>query len=1047
MTLKIVQFLFLTFILFYIHSQPIHALETRNIRIENIILTGEERAQSKILKASDNQGVFIGNYKMMNYIHNHPERGMEVAGYYFWERPGRMMNFDIVGDIVIALIEGGGISFIDVSDIESIQEVNFIEYNPRGQGRINNDILTYDNQILVHYSDVDGYYYTLYDISDIDNIEEIMVLNFEERRRLLAFNEDFIVFKSRNRQNLFISRMGENPSDNVLYQSESPNINFGLLVENNCAVGSSDGVNLLRYANGEWNSFGNILDNRRIACADIQSNLMILADRTIGDPIGLHLFNFEDWENPELLDTYENKKPCSAVFVEDIIYTAHNSPYVFLSQFSFQNFQLSEVDSFESVHYYNNLKVNQNDLYFNGPTAFEISDNRQLESRGYFNFGGEQIGMHNENIICGRNRFDLNHGAFGIFSTRAEDGILPCLGWTECTPQPYGLMNYDDYLILTGIESIWWAIFDISDYNDLSDDPVETFNTAMGHNSVRIGEYLYTAKSDAGYFSQRFDNEFLVYQINNWVDLELLTTVEFNGEVIAEHQGMVLASVYPGQEIAWWNIDDPEEPELEHRCELDGAAYFNNFRLEGNLLYGLHSRGVSVFDIHEPGQANLAGCACHNPELMDSLRHLDESGSWFDVENGLIVAPMHGWAILSYTGPDVIENAEIELVAGWNMISSYIEPVNPNIIDIFNPIVREENLQIVKNGLGQFYIPEWEFNNIPEWIVTQGYQVKVHNDDELEIQGEEVAENRPIDLEEGWSMVAYFPENELNAPNAFANITDQLIIAKDDEGHFYVPEWDFNNMMPLRRGKGYQVNVSEEVEFVWNVDNEEVYRQFKLKFSHHFQIPNISGANMSLLINNVAGQASLPAKGFEIGAFSSDGLLVGSGVAGGDACPTGDKTRCGIAVWGDDPTTGEKDGLKDGEAFRLKLWDSELEKEFDLEVAEVLAGEGLIYKADEFTAIDAAVKAAVPGECFLAQSYPNPFNSVARLTYGLPQAGEVALRIYDCSGRLVETLFDGVREAGYHNAVWNGQDLAAGVYLIRLETARRSLINKAILIK
>ena len=44
----------------------------------------------------------------------------------------------------------------------------------------------------------------------------------------------------------------------------------------------------------------------------------------------------------------------------------------------------------------------------------------------------------------------------------------------------------------------------------------------------------------------------------------------------------------------------------------------------------------------------------------------------------------------------------------------------------------------------------------------------------------------------------------------------------------------------------------------------------------------------------------------EIGAFSPAGLLVGEGVVG-----TGG--RCGLAIWGDDPTTDKVDGLREGE--------------------------------------------------------------------------------------------------------------------------------------
>ncbi len=417
-------------------------------------------------------------------------------------------------------------------------------------------------------------------------------------------------------------------------------------------------------------------------------------------------------------------------------------------------------------------------------------------------------------------------------------------------------------------------------------------------------------------------------------------------------------------------------------------------------------------------------------------------------------------------GEPELRDLFVELIPGWNMISINVSPdeelwerdEGPDVIRMLDQLrINEDNhhVELFKNGAGQFYVPAWGFNNIPYWNLLDGYQIKVDEDVEATWSGVPIPPDTDIPLVEGWNMVSYLPTFELDAsaPDFYvlSQIIDHVLIAKDGDGLFLLPEWNFSSMEPWCETQGYQIKTDQEI--VLNYPEEQDEDEINIaqisveKSANHWSAIAKSDANMSLLVNSLLGQASLPAKHFEIGAFSSDGLLVGSGVAGVPACPTGDKTRCGIAVWGDDPTTDEKDGLKDGEAFRLKLWNSDLEKEFDLDVAEVLAGEGLTYKAGEFTVIDAVVKAAVPGECFLAQSYPNPFNSVACLTYGLPQAGEVSLRIYDCSGRLVETLFDGVQDAGYHNAVWNGQDLAAGLYLIRLETKKGSLVNKAILIK
>ena len=54
-----------------------------------------------------------------------------------------------------------------------------------------------------------------------------------------------------------------------------------------------------------------------------------------------------------------------------------------------------------------------------------------------------------------------------------------------------------------------------------------------------------------------------------------------------------------------------------------------------------------------------------------------------------------------------------------------------------------------------------------------------------------------------------------------------------------------------------------------------------------------------------------------------------------------------------------------------------------------------------------------------------------------PPGGRVTLKVYDVSGRHVQTLFDGKQDAGRKEATWNARDsrgrpVASGVYFYRL---------------
>ena len=89
----------------------------------------------------------------------------------------------------------------------------------------------------------------------------------------------------------------------------------------------------------------------------------------------------------------------------------------------------------------------------------------------------------------------------------------------------------------------------------------------------------------------------------------------------------------------------------------------------------------------------------------------------------------------------------------------------------------------------------------------------------------------------------------------------------------------------------------------------------------------------------------------------------------------------------------------------------------------------------------------LPEEFALSGAYPNPFNPVTNFDMALPEAAKVHFAVYDISGRLVATLMDGWRDAGYHRVTFNRSDLASGVYLYRLKAGTFTARGKMVMVK
>jgi photosystem II stability/assembly factor-like uncharacterized protein len=89
----------------------------------------------------------------------------------------------------------------------------------------------------------------------------------------------------------------------------------------------------------------------------------------------------------------------------------------------------------------------------------------------------------------------------------------------------------------------------------------------------------------------------------------------------------------------------------------------------------------------------------------------------------------------------------------------------------------------------------------------------------------------------------------------------------------------------------------------------------------------------------------------------------------------------------------------------------------------------------------------VPGELVLKQNFPNPFNPSTTISYGLPQKANVSLVVYNTLGQAIATLVNREEEAGYHQARFDGSNVASGVYFCRLTAGDFVRTSKLVLLR
>jgi hypothetical protein len=407
---------------------------------------------------------------------------------------------------------------------------------------------------------------------------------------------------------------------------------------------------------------------------------------------------------------------------------------------------------------------------------------------------------------------------------------------------------------------------------------------------------------------------------------------------------------------------------------------------------------------------------------------------------------------------------QLSLRSGWNLVSSYIEPLDSSLESLFEPVL--DNLILVKDGDGRTFVPLFGIDDIKNWSYSSGYQIYLDPQaGTLTLYGVKVKpETVQIPLKGTWNMVGYLRSEPMNAIAALRSIESKLIIAKNGAGEVYIPpgvigEDLINTMGDMRPGEGYQLFLSAVADLVYPEntvgespvadtgtasDREPGYIR---RDPTHYIVGAQTGSNATLIVRSEELRA-----GDEVAVRSESGLLVGGAAVHSDG-------QAVVSVWGDNIYDKESvNGALDREKLSLTVWSAQEGREHDLELLSVTDiatgtdGTELLFTRDAIWLGTVNVVREIPDEFVLHQNYPNPFNPSTVIGYRLNDNGHVTLKVYDILGREVITLVDEEQSPGIYEVEFNAEANyqfapASGVYLYQLKAGNYTATKKMIILK
>ncbi len=79
--------------------------------------------------------------------------------------------------------------------------------------------------------------------------------------------------------------------------------------------------------------------------------------------------------------------------------------------------------------------------------------------------------------------------------------------------------------------------------------------------------------------------------------------------------------------------------------------------------------------------------------------------------------------------------------------------------------------------------------------------------------------------------------------------------------------------------------------------------------------------------------------------------------------------------------------------------------------------------------------------------FPNPFAEQTTISYSVQEASEVTIEVFDVSGRLLETVFEGEAQANRdYQLPFSNSQLVAGVYLVKMTIGETELVERIVIL-
>lgn len=393
---------------------------------------------------------------------------------------------------------------------------------------------------------------------------------------------------------------------------------------------------------------------------------------------------------------------------------------------------------------------------------------------------------------------------------------------------------------------------------------------------------------------------------------------------------------------------------------------------------------------------------------------------------------------LDITVYDPLAGHVICIPEGWSAISTYNDPDNPAMEDIFAALVAEDKVEFVVNQDGIFW-PSQNINLFEGWDVKKGYKIKMNEEGCLGIVGE-MPEDKSFTAMAGASYVPVLCSDPVAAIDIFSQMGDDFLFAFDIYDQLvYWPEGGLFTLNTLEPGKGYLVSMTAEgmASYDCGKAGETQANIIPAPIANAPWTISKTGSVHLISVNKSAFENMK--QGDFLGVFNQEDQCAGF------IRYDGNQKNQLLVAYGDDMTTANSEGMLDTEQMTFKIYRTADQSEVAANVlfdysfanAEKFAenGRSMILKVTESAT---SINETALNEISI---HPNPGNGLFNIE--IPSADEnIALEVMNISGQIIHSEVIG------QNATGIQIDLSGhskGVFFVKFTGKQQTIIRKVVI--